>query len=247
MNIHNLTDRHKQFTYLRQLLEYNLLKICIPKLNSLKIQYFYFSTELHATIYSTGLSFFQVQNMWNEEVILRDCIQNDRKAQKLLYEKYAPVLLGICIRFTRNRNEAEDILQESFVKIFLNLKSFQKKSSLMGWMRKIVINTAITMYHRNLKHQHHYNVEDLRERNMSGSENEDFEFTREELLNVIQDLPPGYRMVFNLYAIEGYKHKEIAKKLLIDINTSKSQYSRAKRLIQFKLGKLKKEARKQDG
>jgi RNA polymerase sigma-70 factor (ECF subfamily) len=179
--------------------------------------------------------------MLNEDIILRNCIQNDRKAQKLLYENYAPVLLGICIRFTRNKDEAEDILQESFVKIFQNLSSFRKKSSMMSWMKKIVINTAITMYHRNLKHRHHYDIDDLRDRNAGTPELEDLEFTREELLNVIRDLPPGYRMIFNLYAIEGYRHKEIAKKLQIDINTSKSQYSRAKKAIQAKLLTLKQE------
>ena len=185
--------------------------------------------------------------MWNDEQILSECIKNDRKAQELLYEKYAPSLLGICIRFTRNRDEAEDVLQEGFVKIFLNLSNFKGKSSLMSWMRRIVINTAITMYHRNLKHQHHYDVEDFRERNVGEMDLNDLEFTREELFNVISALPAGYKMVFNLYAIEGFKHKEIAKKMQIDINTSKSQYSRAKKLIQRKLGELKRESKKQDG
>jgi RNA polymerase sigma factor (sigma-70 family) len=124
--------------------------------------------------------------MWNDEEILRECIKNNRKAQRLLYEKYAPALLGICIRFTRNRNEAEDILQEGFVKIFLNVSNFKGKSSLMSWMRRIVINTAITMYHRNLKHQHHYDVEDFRERNVGESDIGEAEFTREELFNVIK-------------------------------------------------------------
>jgi RNA polymerase sigma factor (sigma-70 family) len=180
--------------------------------------------------------------MWNDEEILSECIKNNRRAQRLLYEKYAPALLGICIRFTRNKDEAEDILQEGFVKIFFNINSFKSKSSLMSWMRRIVINTAITMYHRNLKHQHHYDVEDFKERNVGEIDIGETEFTREELANVIKDLPAGYRMVFNLYAVEGFKHKEIAKKLEIDINTSKSQYSRAKKLIQFKLAELKKES-----
>jgi len=181
--------------------------------------------------------------MWNDEEILSECLKNNRKAQKLLYEKYAPALLGICIRFTRNRDEAEDILQEGFVKIFFNIGNFKRKSSLMSWMRRIIINTAITMYHRNLKHQHHYDVEDFRERNVGEPDIGESEFTTGELQNVIKVLPAGYRMIFNLYAIEGYKHKEIAKKLEIDINTSKSQYSRAKKLIQYKLAELKKESK----
>ena len=182
--------------------------------------------------------------MWNDEEILMECIKNNHKAQKLLYEKYAPALLGICIRFTRNREEAEDILQEGFIKIFYNIHNYKGKSSLMSWMRRIVINTAITMYHRNLKHKHHYDVEDFRERNVGEIDLNDIEFTREELFNIIRELPAGYRMVFNLYAVEGYKHKEIAKKLEIDINTSKSQYSRAKKLIQYKLAELKRELKK---
>jgi len=185
--------------------------------------------------------------MWNDEEILRECINKNRKAQKIFYEKYAPALLGICIRFTRNKDEAEDILQEGFVKIFLNLRHFRRKSSLMGWMRKIVINTAITVYHRNLKHQHHYDVDDLKEINIEDTNLEDCDFTREELLSVIKDLPTGYRIVFNLYAVEGFKHKEIARKMQIDINTSKSQYSRARKLIRHKLAELKKEAESQHG
>ena len=185
--------------------------------------------------------------MGNDEDILKDCIKNDRKAQKILYEKYAPALLGICVRFTRNRDEAEDVLQEGFVKIFLNLDNFKGNSSLMSWMRRIVINTAITMYHKNLKHQHHYDVEDFREKNIGEKDVGEIEFTKEELSNVIISLPPGYQMVFNLYAIEGFKHKEIAKKMHIDINTSKSQYSRAKKILQNKLEELKKVAKQKDG
>jgi len=107
-------------------------------------------------------------------------------------------------------------------------------------MKKIMVNTAITHYHRNLKHQYHQDIEDIHEIDIKGSSLESAEFTREELANVIQKLPSGYRLVFNLYAVEGYKHKEIAEMLEIDVNTSKSQYSRAKGLIRKKLGSLKK-------
>ena len=103
-----------------------------------------------------------------------------------------------------------------------------------------MVNTAITHYHRNLKHHYHQDIEDIRETDIDGMEMGTADFTREELSNVIQDLPDGYRMVFNLYAIEGYKHKEIASMLEIDVNTSKSQYSRAKSLIRRRLGTLKK-------
>jgi len=177
--------------------------------------------------------------MYNEEEIISRCLNNDPKAQQLLYEHFAPGLLGMCVRFTGNRTEAEDVLQEAFVKIFLNLHHYRGTSSLAAWMRRIVINTAITLYHRNKKHKQHFDVDDLREKSPGECNITDLEFTREEMLKVISGLPPGYRMVFNLYALEGYKHKEIAKEMGIDINTSKSQYSRAKKIIQCRLMRMK--------
>jgi RNA polymerase sigma-70 factor, ECF subfamily len=182
--------------------------------------------------------------MIDEKEILRQCIRNNPRAQKLLYEKYASGLLGVCMRYSKNRAEAEDVLQEGFVKIFANIKNFEGRSSLIGWMRRIVINTSITMYHKNLKHQYHMDVDDFREKNIGDCELSDADFTQDELLAVIRDLPAGYRMVFNLYAIEGFKHKEIAAKMGIDINTSKSQYSRARKLIQCRLAELKAETGK---
>ncbi|MCK4749141.1 MAG: RNA polymerase sigma factor, partial [Bacteroidales bacterium] len=116
----------------------------------------------------------------------------------------------------------------------------------INWMKKIMVNTAITHYHRNLKHHYHQDIDDIRETDIEGASLNTAEFTNEELSNVIKKLPHGYRMVFNLYALEGYKHKEIAVMLEIDVNTSKSQYSRAKGLIRKKLGTLKKIAEKAD-
>lgn len=179
--------------------------------------------------------------MFDEQKILLQCIKNDPQAQRILYEKYAPGLLGVCMRFTGNRPEAEDILQEGFVKVFLNIKDFQGRSSLIGWMRRIIINTAITNYHKNLKHQYHVDIDDVKEKNIGECDLGEIEFTQEEMLNVIAELPAGYKMVFNLYAMEGFKHKEIAEQLKIDVNTSKSQYSRARKLLQCKLEELGRE------
>ena len=179
--------------------------------------------------------------MLNEQEIVRRCLKHDPKAQKMLFESFAPVLLGVCIRYTVSRPEAEDILQEGFVKVFKYLKDFRGQSSLMAWMRRIMINTAITYYHRNLKHQYHENIDVLAEKNTGGVEISEIEFTGEEMMTVINDLPKGYTMVFNLYAIEGYKHREIAELMSIDVNTSKSQYSRARKLIQNKLEELGRE------
>jgi RNA polymerase sigma factor (sigma-70 family) len=182
--------------------------------------------------------------MLDEKEIIEGCRRNERKAQKALYERYASILLGVCIRYSGRRDEAEDILQDGLIKVYFNIKEFAGKGSFINWMKKIMVNTAITHYHRNLKHQYHQDIEDIRETDIDGVSLNTSEFTREELFNVIRDLPHGYRLIFNLYAIEGYKHKEIAEMLEIDVNTSKSQYSRAKALIRRKLGTLRKIAEK---
>lgn len=156
----------------------------------------------------------------------------------MLYDRYSRFLLGICQRYVSDKAEAEDILQDSFLKIFFNIKDYSGTGSFIGWLRKVTVNTAITNYHKNLKFRYHIEIEEFVSVE-TGTESfeEDF-FTSDELYKVLNDLPAGYRMVFNLYAVEGYKHKEIAKMLSIDTNTSKSQYSRAKAAIREKLAKL---------
>lgn len=185
--------------------------------------------------------------MLDEKDIIEGCCRNERKAQKALFEKYASILLGVCIRYSGRREEAEDILQDGLIKVYFNIKDYAGKGSFINWMKKIMVNTAITHYHRNLKHQYHQDIEDIREMDIQGASLGTVDFTRGELFGVIRDLPHGYRLVFNLYAIEGYKHKEIAEMLEIDVNTSKSQYSRAKGLIRKKLAALKKTAIRADG
>ena len=181
--------------------------------------------------------------MLDEKQIIDGCCRKDKKAQKALFDRFAKVLLGICMRYAGRRDEAEDILQDGFVKIYGNIRDYAGTGSFINWMNKIMINTAITHYHRNLKHHYQQDIDDIRETDIEGYEYEGAEFTRQELFGVISELPEGYRMVFNLYALEGYKHKEIAELLEIDINTSKSQYSRAKGLIRKRLEVLKKERR----
>jgi RNA polymerase sigma factor (sigma-70 family) len=180
--------------------------------------------------------------MMSDQHIIDGCARHERKAQKMLYEKYSRLLMGVCMRYASDKAEAEDILQDSFLKIFFRIKDFTGTGSFVGWLRKIVVNTAITNYHANIKYRYHVDIEDYItvEKGVSGFD-EDF-FTADELLKVLNELPRGYRMVFNLYAVEGYKHKEIAEMMGIDTNTSKSQYSRAKAVIRErleKLGKLK--------
>ena len=143
------------------------------------------------------------------------------------------------MRYVYERSEAEDILQEGFLKIFTKIGEFEGRGSFEGWMKRIFVNTAITHYHKNSKHnKYHYDIDDVQIPKNEKPAYGESEFTKEELFKIIHSLPEGYKVVFNLYALEGYKHKEIAEMLKIDINTSKSQYSRAKKLIRRKLEAL---------
>ena len=176
--------------------------------------------------------------MMSDLQIIEGCAKHERRAQQLLYDKYSRFLLGVCLRYAVDKADAEDILQESFLKIFFNIHEFSGTGSFVGWLRKVAVNTAITHYHKNLKHRYHVEIEEyVSVETGTESFEEDF-FTSEELYVVLNELPGGYRLVFNLYAVEGYKHKEIAEMLGIDTNTSKSQYSRAKAVIRDKLEKL---------
>jgi len=178
--------------------------------------------------------------MMSDPQIIELCVRHDRKAQQELYDRYSRLLLGVCLRYATDKAEAEDILQDSFLKIFLNIKEYTGSGSFIGWLRKVAVNTAITHYHKNLKYKYHLEIEEY-ESIETGvlSFEEDF-YTSDELYRVLNELPSGYRMVFNLYAVEGYKHKEIGEMLGIDTNTSKSQYSRAKAVLREKLEKLAK-------
>ena len=188
--------------------------------------------------------------MMSDQQIIELCAKHDRKAQQILYDRYSRLLLGVCLRYASDKAEAEDILQDSFLKIFYNIQDYSGSGSFIGWLRKVTVNTAITHYHKNLKYRYSVEIEEY-ESIETGviSFEEDF-YTSDELYRVLNELPTGYRMVFNLYAVEGYKHKEIAEMLGIDTNTSKSQYSRAKAVIRDKLeklGKLKSSYSDQDG
>ncbi|MEA2042031.1 MAG: RNA polymerase sigma factor [Bacteroidota bacterium] len=175
--------------------------------------------------------------------LVKLCKKKNKAAQKKLYDLYSPVLFGICLRYGRNKADADDILQKGFIKILTKINQYSDKGSFEGWMKRVVVNTAITHYHKYKKHRYSYDVDQLIYLPDSEITVNDYgaaEFTKEELLKVINDLPDGYRTVFNLYAIEGYKHKEIAEKLDININTSKSQYSRAKVRLQEMLEEMAK-------
>jgi RNA polymerase sigma factor (sigma-70 family) len=176
--------------------------------------------------------------MMSDQQIIEGCAKHDRKAQRVLYDKYSRLLLGVCLRYASDKPDAEDILQDSFLKIFFNIKEYSGTGSFIGWLRKVTVNTAITHYHKNLKFRYHVEIEEYVSAETGVTSFEEDFYTSEELFSVLNELPAGYRMVFNLYAIEGYKHKEIAEIMGIDTNTSKSQYSRAKAVLREKLEKI---------
>lgn len=162
------------------------------------------------------------------------CVQEDALAQKLLFEKYGPGLRGICFRYAKNQSDAEEIFQLGFIKIFDKLVHFRFESGLKTWMTRIMINTALNYLKANEKIkwesdiQSQFDNSNLSVEQLHGM---DLKF----LMECIQNLPVGYRLVFNMYAIEGYSHKEIAEELNITEGTSRSQYSRAKSMLEKKL------------
>lgn len=172
--------------------------------------------------------------------IIEGCLRKKRKHQDMLYKKYAPMLYAVCLRYTNSKFDAEDVLQEGFVKIYNNLHMYSQEKSFEGWIRRIMINTAITFYRKNLKHAYHDDVSESHDISADLGPDTNAEFTQAELLEAINRLPAGYKLVFNMYVVEGFKHKEIADELGIDINTSKSQLSRAKKYLQRELLEMSK-------
>ncbi len=173
--------------------------------------------------------------------IIDDCIDGKRHAQNKLYKKYASAMLGLCLRYAKNKDEAEDILQEGFIKVFLNIKGFRKEGSFEGWIKRIMINTAITHNKQNLKHQYQTDINEIEESHVVEELKKDddtIKLPRAKLMEIIQSLPDGYKMVFNLYIFEQYTHKEIGEMLGISDNTSKSQLSKARRLLSQKIAEV---------
>jgi RNA polymerase sigma factor (sigma-70 family) len=167
--------------------------------------------------------------------LLERCCDNDSKGQFLLYEKYASRMKGVCRRYAKNEADVEDIFQDAFVRVFQNIETVKNVDTMVFWMKKIFINTAINHYHKNLKQQ--LNVSDDLLAYHSTNDN-DFimsALSAEDLLKIVKELPDGFRVVFNMYAIDGYAHSEIAAHLGITESTSKSQYSRAKEWLRKRL------------
>jgi RNA polymerase sigma factor (sigma-70 family) len=179
-----------------------------------------------------------MSEIYSDKELIEHCLENDPKAQELLYKRYSRRMYGVCLRFARNTLEADDILQEGFIKVFSFLKDFRNDGSLEGWIRRTIVNTAINYYNSKQNEWKETTIEKA-ELYQSMAEDTLDKISTNDLLNLIHQLPEGYRLVFNLYIIEGYNHQEIAEMLNISESTSKSQLSRARMALQQRLTQRK--------
>ena len=166
-----------------------------------------------------------------EQTILVGCINNDPSAQRELYNRYSPKMLSVCYRFGNSREDAEDMLQEGFIKIFTQIHTFQNKGAFEGWIRRIIVHTCINFLKKNKKFSNSIDLDqadylEVKEETMPSV------MQASQIIECIRQLPLGYRTVLNLYAMEGYSHKEIADMLDIEESTSRSQYTRAKVMLE---------------
>lgn len=200
--------------------------------------YNYKKRENATFFYRTRSMILDKRNMSEEEMI-KGCLKNNPLAQRTLYNKLGPKMMGVCLRYMTNTEEAEDVLQDGFVKVFDKLGAYSGTGSFEGWVRRIFVNTALDAIRKNRKLKHQTQIENV----AFALESNDFIFetlVAEDLMKVLQELPQGYKTVFNLYAIEGYSHKEIAKRMNVTVSTSKSQFSRAKAMLREKITELEK-------
>jgi RNA polymerase sigma factor (sigma-70 family) len=173
-----------------------------------------------------------------EELMLAGCLKNNAVAQEALYARYSPKMLGVCYRFAKNREDAEDMLQEGFIKVFTQLHQYRSEGALEGWIRRIIVHTCINVLKKNKKFSDSVDIihatgvhirEDMIPAIMQAK----------QVVECIRLLPMGYRTVLNLYAIEGFSHREIANMLEVEESTSRSQYTRAKAMLEDILVKKK--------
>ena len=175
--------------------------------------------------------------MVSEEDLVRNCKKGKRKYQRLLYERYAPKMLAVCMRYFPYREQAQDAMQDGFVKVFEKLDTYRGEGSFEGWIRRVMVTTSLNLHRKNLKHYFHEDVDELQERIVDSAADYD-DLHVQDIMKLVQALPPGYQLVFNLFEIEGYNHQEIADELGVSVNTSKSQLLKARRHLRKELDKL---------
>lgn len=168
--------------------------------------------------------------MIQDSDLIQGCLQGNRKMQQELYERFAPKMYAVCLRYAGTATEAEDILQEGFIKVFKKVGSFRNEGSFEGWIRRIFVNTAIEHFRKKAYLQP---ITEWEETTVEGKYLSILdELAEQDIIGLIQKLSPGYRTVFNMYVVEGYTHREISELLGISEGTSKSQLSRAKLILQ---------------
>lgn len=175
-----------------------------------------------------------------EKELIKACLSGDRLAQRDIFNMYAGKMMAVCLRYTRHRLEAEDIFQDAFVKVFSHMHEFEGGGTFEGWIRKIMINTAIKNNKKKSVTNEDIGLDHIKE-DFAGPEVFS-SLNEEELTKLVSSLPEGYRMIFNLFAIEGYTHKEISILLNIEESTSRSQLAKARRILQVKVHELYKVA-----
>ncbi len=177
-------------------------------------------------------------NFLNTEELIKGCLRNDRECQRELFRRFAPTMLTVCRRYARHYAEAEDMVQDGFIKVYKNMDRFRGEGSFEGWVRRIMVNTALKYYRKSSFKKELIGTENVPEKSNEPTVLSDM--AEEEILQVISGLPDGYRIVFNMYAIEGFSHREISEELGIKESTSRSQLVKARKMLQEKILKLHK-------
>jgi len=179
---------------------------------------------------------YRAMNITLEDII-KDCKGGKHKAQKMLYEKFYRQMLGLCLRYCASKPEAEDVMLTGFMNIFTKIESYSGSGSFEGWMKKVMVNTAIDNFRKQKKYNDHFDISLFEEELMQEIDLPE-SLSINEILDMVQKLPIGYRTVFNLYAIEGFNHQEIAEMLGVSVNTSKTQLFKARKLLQDSILKM---------
>ncbi len=168
------------------------------------------------------------QRLVTEEELIAACRKQQRNAQEMLFNRFSPVMFGVCKRYLKNREDAEDVLIEAFYKVLTNIDQYKGQGSFEGWIRRVVVNEALMFLRRRSKLKYKVEIEEI---DLPKAEKIESQLAAQDIMKLLDALPMGYRTVFNLYVIEGYKHREIADMLGISINTSKSQLILAKKRL----------------
>lgn len=172
----------------------------------------------------------------DETTLVNECLKGSPKAQKTLFEYFAPRMMGVCLRYLKEEERAQDALQDGFVKVFSKLKDYKNEGVLEAWIRRVMVNTCLDQLRRDSKFKDSISVDDIGYK----LEHQDYiaeKLMAEDLMKMVQNMPNGYRVVFNMYAIEGYSHQEIAEHLGVTESTSKSQYLRARAYLRERIEK----------